>query len=287
MSIKSHVVGMMVSIALLVTLVPGFAFASETPETVLEQPKQMESEQKAVEMPKQEEQKEAPKPKVEKIAKPTKLKATIRTTSVVTLSWNKVSKAKKYVVYKNSKKLSTIKGNSLNVRHLNKNKKYKFMVKAVSAKNIYSSAAKLTVKTPKKITIGMKNFSKTNASKVIRVAKSKLRCQYVLGASGPRRFDCSGYVYYCYKKSGVKRFKRTTAQGIYRKLKGHYIGRTIKNAQPGDIVLCGSSRRNISHAAMYYGNGKIIHAANPRKDVCISPARYFKVVAVIRVPNLK
>lgn len=224
-----------------------------------------------------------------KVGKPRNLVAKIKSTKIVKLDWDKASNAEKYIIYKDKKKIKTVKKTSFTVKKLKKNKKYTFKVKAVShisGEAYYGKAAAIKVKTPKKITMKMKEFSFTNAAKIINIAKSKLRCKYVLGAAGAKKFDCSGYVYYCYKKSGIRKFKRTTAQGIYYKLRKYYIGRSLKKAQPGDIILCGGSKRSISHVAMYYGGGKIIHAANPRKNVCISSARHFHIVGIIRVPNL-
>ncbi|GAA3243063.1 hypothetical protein GCM10020256_67470 [Streptomyces thermocoprophilus] len=51
----------------------------------------------------------------------------------------------------------------------------------------------------------------TPATKALQVAASKKGAPYKWGATGPRRFDCSGLTLYSYKKAG-KKLPRTAAQ---------------------------------------------------------------------------
>ncbi|MEA4921802.1 MAG: NlpC/P60 family protein [Eubacteriaceae bacterium] len=129
---------------------------------------------------------------------------------------------------------------------------------------------------------GKKGFSKksvTQANKMMKVAKSRLGKPYVSGATGPNSFDCSGFVYYCMKKSGIK-FKRGTAAS-YKK-KGYNVGRNIKKAQKGDIILY-SSGGGIGHCALYMGKKKVIHATCS-KGIAITRYNGFgqSVAAIIR-----
>ncbi len=106
---------------------------------------------------------------------------------------------------------------------------------------------------------GSKGFSKkpsTEANKVVKVAKSKLGCPYVSGAEGPNAFDCSGFVAYCMHRSGIK-LTRGSAASYYKK--GYNVGRSIKKARKGDIILYYRGGR-IGHCAIYIGNKKVIHA---------------------------
>lgn len=249
MGIKSKIFKCIIAVAVIITFIPCSAFAGSTSKTVVGSPKQF--------------------------------KAKIKSPKVVKLSWKKASNAKYYAIYKGSKRIKTTKKLSYTVSGLKPKTKYQFRIRAfkkINGKNRYSSAKKIYVKMPK--------AKRSKAAAVLRIAKSKLGCRYSYGAAGPKRFDCSGYVYYCYKKSKAKKFSRTSAQGIYKKLRKYCVGRSVKKAKAGDIILCGRSRSSIGHAAIYYGKGKIIHAANPRKGVCISKAKYFHVVAVIRVPGM-
>lgn len=105
-----------------------------------------------------------------------------------------------------------------------------------------------------------KSVNSATASKLIRVAKSKRGCPYSYGAAGPRRFDCSGFVAYCMKKSGIK-FRRGTAASYNKR--GYRVGRSIRKAQKGDILLYSAGGR-ISHCGIYAGKGKVIHASYSR-----------------------
>lgn len=103
-------------------------------------------------------------------------------------------------------------------------------------------------------------------SNVISVAQSLLGRPYVSGASGPNAFDCSGFTSYVYSCCG-KSIPRTSAEQYAN---SQHISKS--ELQPGDLVFfTGSSPRSgIGHAAIYLGNGQIIHAANAKTGVCIT-----------------
>ena len=106
---------------------------------------------------------------------------------------------------------------------------------------------------------GNTGFSKkplTEADQIVKVAKSKLGCPYVSGAAGPYAFDCSGFVAYCMHRVGIK-LTRGSAASYYKA--GYNVGRNIKNAQKGDIILYYRGGR-IGHCAIYIGGGRVIHA---------------------------
>lgn len=112
---------------------------------------------------------------------------------------------------------------------------------------------------------------KTNSSKIerfISIAESKLGCKYVSGAKGPNRFDCSGFVYWCLNKAGVKqgymtsigwrkcsRYKRITKWGDFKR---------------GDIMVFKGSTSATGHVGIYLGNGKMIDAAHGAGQVRIT-----------------
>ena len=90
---------------------------------------------------------------------------------------------------------------------------------------------------------------------------------YVRGRSGPNAFDCSGLVRYSYRKAGVgaKLGGGNSARGMLRwaRLRG-LTGK--RNPHVGDIVIYG----NGSHAAIYIGRGRVVHALNPRLDIRVT-----------------
>ena len=97
--------------------------------------------------------------------------------------------------------------------------------------------------------------------KVIAYAVSKVpNGQYVTGGAGPTNFDCSGLVLAAYRQIGVSLPHSSRAMFKY----GRAVSR--KDLQPGDLIFWYSP---ISHVGMYIGNGKIVHARNPRNDLVI------------------
>ncbi len=227
-----------------------------------------------------------------------KIKSTAKTSVII--KWNVVKDADGYVIYrakgKKYVKIKTIKkANTISYKNkkLKKNKKYKYRIKAYyysGNKKIYSKYSKtLSAKTKSGKVVRSAGFWKTNAGKIIKKAESKLGARYRYGGTGPKSFDCSGFVYWVYKNSGAKvkkvpRMGRTT----YRKYKKYNIGRNIKKAKPGDIIMfsrSGSVKR-ITHVAIYYGNGKIIHASDYSTGVIVGRIGSRKTVAIIRLPGM-
>ena len=102
-------------------------------------------------------------------------------------------------------------------------------------------------------------------SRVVGVAYQYNGYRYRYGGASPSGFDCSGFVYYVYKQAGYTIGRDTNAQ--YNS--GTRVG--FNSLQPGDIVLFSNTyRRGLSHAAIYIGGGKIIHAVNESVGVTVS-----------------
>ncbi|MEU6774894.1 C40 family peptidase [Streptomyces sp. NPDC046759] len=93
----------------------------------------------------------------------------------------------------------------------------------------------------------------TLATKALQVAASKKGSPYQYGATGPRRFDCSGLTLYSFKKAG-KTLPRTAAQQYN---KTHHISAGSRRA--GDLVFFHSGS-SVYHVGIYAGHGKIWHA---------------------------
>ena len=102
-------------------------------------------------------------------------------------------------------------------------------------------------------------------SRVVGVAYKYNGYRYRYGGASPSGFDCSGFVYYVYKQAGYTVGRDTNSQ--YNS--GTRV--SFSNLQPGDIVLFSNTyRRGLSHAAIYIGGGKIIHAVNESVGVTVS-----------------
>lgn len=99
------------------------------------------------------------------------------------------------------------------------------------------------------------------AIKIVQEAKKLLGTPYKYGATGPNRFDCSGFTKYVFKKCGIDipRTSKTQAK----------IGKKVSKSslQIGDLVFFNSNGKGttISHVGIYIGNGKFIHASSGSK----------------------
>ncbi|MFT4295402.1 MAG: NlpC/P60 family protein [Micropruina sp.] len=108
---------------------------------------------------------------------------------------------------------------------------------------------------------------RAKANTVIKAAKSKVKNgQYKWGASGPNKFDCSGFMVWSFKKIGIKLPHSSRAQST----KGVKVAK--KNLKPGDLVFFYSP---VHHVGLYIGDGKIVHARNTRDDLEISSLKKY------------
>jgi cell wall-associated NlpC family hydrolase len=103
---------------------------------------------------------------------------------------------------------------------------------------------------------------RTAAQRLIRVARRQLGDRYVYGATGPRRFDCSGLVLYSLRHSHTRRAARLggrSADSFYAAYRRHHrVGR--RHGHPGDLVIWGGGR----HVGIYIGHGRAISALTRR-----------------------
>lgn len=105
-------------------------------------------------------------------------------------------------------------------------------------------------------------------SNIIRTAKKYLGTRYVWGATGPSRFDCSGFTQYVLRKSKGARIPRVSRKQAYY---GQYVSR--RNLRAGDLVFFDTSRRRrgyVNHVGIYIGGSKFIHASSARHRVVIT-----------------
>lgn len=125
------------------------------------------------------------------------------------------------------------------------------------------------------------NYS-TNAElrkAVIDYAMQFLGNRYINGGQSLETgTDCSGFTMYVLAKFGYS---------ISRIPQGQYTsaGRAISysEAQPGDILCYSDNGVSCTHVAFYIGDGKILHASNPRDGVKISSATYTNIYGVRNV----
>lgn len=99
---------------------------------------------------------------------------------------------------------------------------------------------------------------------------------YVLGASGPSAYDCSGLTQAAFRTVGVE-LPRTAAE---QSTAGTPV--SVSDVQPGDLVFWGGTG-SAYHVAVYIGDGKYLDAANPSKGVVIQEMSYYMPTSAVRV----
>jgi len=101
--------------------------------------------------------------------------------------------------------------------------------------------------------------------RALRVARHQKGDRYKYGAEGPRRFDCSGLVYFATHRAGLTRTPRTSSeQAKYmRRIKRSHL-------QRGDFVFF-KNRGGVYHVGFFlrrlHGAVYILHAPSPGNPV--------------------
>ncbi len=89
------------------------------------------------------------------------------------------------------------------------------------------------------------------AQRAVSAAMTRLGDRYVFGATGPKRFDCSGLVQWAYRQAGISTTHYTgTLWNDYRHIPESQL-------KPGDLVFF---YRDHHHVGIYIGNGLMINA---------------------------
>ncbi|MEU3505717.1 NlpC/P60 family protein [Streptomyces hundungensis] len=109
--------------------------------------------------------------------------------------------------------------------------------------------------------------------KAVKFATDQIGKKYVWGAAGPDTFDCSGLTSQAWLAAGhpVPR----TSQEQWAQLP-HVA---IKDMRPGDLVIYFA---DATHVGMYIGDGAIVHAPRPGRNVTITGAGSMPILGVVR-----
>jgi cell wall-associated NlpC family hydrolase len=103
--------------------------------------------------------------------------------------------------------------------------------------------------------------AKAPSARVLTEAAKHKGKRYKYGASGPNRFDCSGYTKYVYKKAVGKSLP-------HKANKQQRYGKAVSKskARPGDLIVIRSGSYG-THAGIYAGGGKMWAAPRTGKTV--------------------
>ena len=105
---------------------------------------------------------------------------------------------------------------------------------------------------------------RSEADRVIAIARNQVGDRYSWAATGPSSFDCSGFVYYVFREASLLDrigSRRRTVSGYHSWFRNRdAVSRGISTARPGDVLVWGSDK----HTGIYVGNNYAISAlVNP------------------------
>ncbi|MEU0275229.1 NlpC/P60 family protein [Streptomyces sp. NPDC006307] len=109
--------------------------------------------------------------------------------------------------------------------------------------------------------------------KAIEFATAQIGKPYVWGAEGPGSYDCSGLTQRAWGAAG-KAIPRTS-QEQWRLLPRI----DIRDMRAGDLIIY---HADASHVGMYVGDGMIVHAPRPGRNVTLAGAGSMRILGVVR-----
>lgn len=100
------------------------------------------------------------------------------------------------------------------------------------------------------------SYTSATSSKIVSDAKALTGVPYKWGGNTTSGFDCSGFMVYVFKKSGLS-LPRTTAEMMK-------LGTSVSknNLKAGDLVFFNTSGKGVSHAGIYIGSNNFIHTSS-------------------------
>ncbi|MFE9820641.1 NlpC/P60 family protein [Streptomyces sp. NPDC005791] len=107
----------------------------------------------------------------------------------------------------------------------------------------------------------------------VAFATAQIGKPYVWGAEGPGSYDCSGLTSQAW--AAAKRPIPRTSQEQWRQLPRI----AVQDMRPGDLIIYHS---DASHVGMYVGDGSIVHAPRPGRDVTTAGAGSMQILGVVR-----
>ncbi|MEU5809523.1 MULTISPECIES: C40 family peptidase [unclassified Streptomyces] len=118
------------------------------------------------------------------------------------------------------------------------------------------------------------NGSATEAGKkAVQFATQQIGKPYRWGAEGPDSFDCSGLTSQAWRAAG-RGIPRTSQEQLRLLPKV-----AIKDMRPGDLIIYFD---DASHVGMYVGDGAMVHAPRPGRQITLAGAGSMPIRAVVR-----
>ncbi|MFJ3162408.1 C40 family peptidase [Streptomyces kanasensis] len=109
--------------------------------------------------------------------------------------------------------------------------------------------------------------------KAIAYATAQIGKPYVWGAEGPDSFDCSGLTLRAWGAAG--RGIPRTSQEQWRLLPRV----AVRDLRPGDLIIYFA---DASHVGIYVGDGRMVHAPRPGRDITVAGAGSMPILGVVR-----
>lgn len=103
-------------------------------------------------------------------------------------------------------------------------------------------------------------------AKIVAEAMKYVGYPYVWAGASPSGFDCSGFVLYIVQKVAGQNLTHSIGQ---QASSGQFVAKA--NLQPGDLVFFANTyEAGLSHAGIYVGGGRFVHAENEGTGVVVS-----------------
>ena len=116
---------------------------------------------------------------------------------------------------------------------------------------------------------------------IVSQAKAVLGTPYRFGGTSPSEgFDCSGLIYYTYRKQGIEVPRTSQQQADYSR------DIALMSAQPGDILFFRINGKKVSHAGIYAGNNQFIHAPKGARTVSYAELNSYWRPRLLKVGRL-
>ncbi|MCK8680541.1 C40 family peptidase [Streptomyces lichenis] len=113
----------------------------------------------------------------------------------------------------------------------------------------------------------------TAGGKAVAFATAQIGKPYVWGAEGPDSYDCSGLTSQAWAAAGT--LIPRTSQEQWRLLPRV----DVADLRPGDLIIY---HADASHVGMYIGDGQIVHAPRPGRQVTIAGAGSMRILGAVR-----